>query len=192
MRVECKYNIGKQIPENFVGYVSLDKKIPLIIGKQYVVYALSEFYKNIWYCIYDEYCTSYPMWTPSQFFELTDNHLSRHWVFSLKKDSSTTDVAQEDLRLFFGFPEWATELGFYDRLTDGEEKEVALFKTYKELMDLEFPDSAISDRAQIGDSEWLICPDCLDAWNSPGDKDGMAICPKCKKMMHNPRYTAGI
>ncbi len=80
------------------------------------------------------------------------------------------------------YPEWANNHPeYYDKLTDGDEEEVSLFKTYKELMDVEFPDHSITESAAVGDSEWLICPDCMDAWNSPGDKDGMVICPNARR-----------
>ena len=187
MIVRCKYNIGSQIADVFIGYTNIDEKIPIIIDKEYIVYALTEFYNNIWYCIFDESSTSFPMWTPSQFFELTNNRLSQYWVFSLKKDTLSRDQNSVG-RVFFGFSEWANELGFYDKLADGEEREVSIFKDYKTLMDLEFPYPSITESAQIGDEQWLICPTCMDAWDSPGDKDGMVICPKCKNVFHNPRY----
>lgn len=58
----------------------------------------------------------------------------------------------------------------------------------KELIDLEFPDPSIKELAQVGDSEWLICPNCIDAWLWPNDKDALVRCPKCEKVFNNPRY----
>ena len=46
----------------------------------------------------------------------------------------------------------------------------------------------ISEIAQIGDDEWLICPTCLDAWQYNDDKDALVRCPKCLKVLNNPRY----
>jgi hypothetical protein len=54
-------------------------------------------------------------------------------------------------------------------------------------MDLEFPDPSISDKTQALDDEWLMCPFCIDAWQSDS-KDGMVICPTCHRKLHNPRY----
>jgi hypothetical protein len=45
----------------------------------------------------------------------------------------------------------------------------------------------VSGVAKIGDEKWLICPDCLDAWECIS-QDPMIICPYCDKMLHNPRY----
>ncbi len=47
------------------------------------------------------------------------------------------------------------------------------------------PDSNISESAIEGDSNWLICPKCNDAWESDSLK-AMVICPKCDRALHNP------
>jgi len=56
------------------------------------------------------------------------------------------------------------------------------------LMDeyLKMPDSRITETAIQGDSKWLICPHCNDAWESISS-DAMVICPKCEHVCHNPR-----
>ena len=59
----------------------------------------------------------------------------------------------------------------------------------KELMDLEFPDPSISVSADVGGENWLICPDCLDAWECKNNIDALVKCPKCMKKLNNPRYT---
>jgi len=182
MKIKCITNLAKNIPpEILTNYTSPTSSIPLILDKQYIVYALSEYYQNTWYCICDESYTYHPMWIPQQFFQLVDNRISRYWVFSFKEDLDKN-------RFFFGFPEWAIQLDFYDNLTDGEQQEVQIFKSYKELMDLEFPDSSIPETAQTGDNEWLICPTCLDAWQYNDDRDALVKCPKCLKILNNPRY----
>jgi len=182
MKIRCITNSGKAIAlEVVINYTSPKSPIPLIVGKEYVVYALSEYYQSTWYCICDELYTYHPMWIPQPFFELIDNRLSRYWVFSFKEDLKKN-------RFFLGFPEWANQLDFYDNLTDGEEKEVKVFKAYKELMDLEFPDSTISQTAQIGDNEWLICPSCFEAWQYTINRDALVKCPKCQTILNNPFY----
>ncbi|NNM43449.1 MAG: hypothetical protein HKM07_03820 [Chlamydiae bacterium] len=49
------------------------------------------------------------------------------------------------------------------------------------------PDSEISTTAQILDENWLMCPDCVDAWESTSE-DKIVICPKCDRAYYNPRY----
>lgn len=71
---------------------------------------------------------------------------------------------------------------------DGEEKEEEIFKKYRAVMDLEFPNRSVTNKAQIGDDHWLICPVCIDAWEDIDAKQAMVICPKCHEIFQNPRY----
>ena len=181
MKIRCITNLAGDIPaQTIVHYTSLDS-VQLVVDKEYIVYALSEYYQSIWYCICDEAYTYHPMWMPKEFFELIDDRISRYWVFSFKKDLDKD-------RFFLGFSQWANQLDFYDNLTDGEEKEVGIFQAYKKLMDLEFPDSSITEDAQIIDHQWLTCPWCIDGWECSSDRDALVICPKCQKILNNPRY----
>ncbi len=181
MKAVCVTNKVSMLPREITqNYSSSSDLFSILIEKEYTVYAITEFFGHIWYCICDEDYSSYPMWHPALLFQVSDNRLSRYWVFSLKESS----------RPFIGLREWAIEKGFYDRLTDWKKRETDIFNKYKEEMDLEFPDKLIKTIAEIGDTKWLICPTCLDAWESPGNRDGMVRCPKCRQMMHNPRYSS--
>jgi hypothetical protein len=51
---------------------------------------------------------------------------------------------------------------------------------------LKIPDSRVTEIAIEGDSKWLICPHCNDAWESVSF-DAMVICPKCEHVCQNPR-----
>jgi hypothetical protein len=130
----------------------------------------------------DEDCYSYPMWNPSTLFEISDPRLSRCWIVAFSEDLKNKTVP------FFGFPEWVSDCYFYDSLYESEEKELDIFNKYRKLMDLEFPDYTVSEKAQIADDHWLMCPICIDAWENSDKANGMVICPKCNKMLHNPRY----
>ena len=113
-------------------------------------------------------------------FKIIDNRLSRYWVFGI--------IEGLESHPSWLFPEWINEPYFQDNLTDLAPREVQIFKAYKKFMDLEFPDNTVSGVAQVGDDKWLICVDCLDAWENPDVKDAMVRCPKCGKIFHNPRY----
>jgi hypothetical protein len=52
-------------------------------------------------------------------------------------------------------------------------------------MDLEFPDPEVNLKAEKLEDNWLMCPICIDAWQTDS-KAGMVMCPKCKNVMHNP------
>ncbi len=49
------------------------------------------------------------------------------------------------------------------------------------------PDNTVDKTAQELEKGWLLCPDCIDAWES-SSIDAMVICPKCNAALHNPRY----
>jgi hypothetical protein len=185
MRIKCVENKVAKLPEEIIKNYSIsDSNFPILIGKEYVVYGMTVHLGYVWYYICDEIYSYYPTWSPSPLFEVIDGQLSRFWIYSYKEGMRTV------LSPWWTFPEWADNPDFYDNLTDGDEREVKIFKSYKELMDLEFPDFTISEIAQIGDKEWLICPTCIDGWECLNTLDGMVRCPKCKKVMHNPRYQA--
>ena len=94
---------------------------------------------------------------PSTLFELTDNRLSRYWVLDFDEENNIKTP-------YLSFQEWANNPFFYKKLIEGDfsSAQALTFQKYKDLMDLEFPDSLISENAQLGDEEWLICPTCID------------------------------
>lgn len=184
MKIKCITNKVSSIPNGILKNYSIDvENFSIKEGKEYVVYAIWIYLGYIWYCICDEDKTFYPIWNPSMLFEVSDNRLSRYWIFTIDKDDDKKAP-------FLSFPEWASDMNFYEDLVDGnsDDKSAIIFKKYKELMDLEFPDSSISETAQIGDEEWLICPKCIDAWQSKSNRDALVKCPKCKTIFNNPRY----
>jgi hypothetical protein len=185
MKIKCAKNKIKDLSEEVIKRYDLTSDMPsLIVGKEYVVYAITEFDNNIWYCICEEGPIPDPQWNPSTLFEIKDGRLSRYWIFNFRE-------AQNKLFPYIGFPEMVNDPSFYDELIDGDsEDNIAVFRKYKELMGLEFPDATVAEKAQIGDQDWLICPTCIDGWECSNTIDGMVRCPKCKKIMHNPRYQA--
>ncbi len=184
MKVKCidnkkKYLAEAASPENLKRGSDLLYE-NLIIGREYNVYGMIVNHGQICYYISDrEYC-HFPVARPANLFIIIDHRLSRYWIFG-------TIEAFENYPLWI-FPEWLNEPYFQDNLTDYEEREVKIFKSYKELMDLEFPDSSIIEVAQIGDNEWLICPMCNDAWRYNNIMHALVKCPNCLKILNNPRY----
>ncbi len=187
MRIKCIYNKWIDIPKEIYPISTIPNResdFYIDVGAEYTVYAMTVNNGYIWYYISDNMFTYFPRWKPPFFFEVIDTRLSRYWIYTYKKFENYTQAHP-----ILAFPEWANNHpDFYDMLSDKNEEETTIFKSYKELMDLEFPDPSISKIAQIGNSELLICPDCINAWESSDEKNGMVRCPKCKRMMHNPRY----
>ena len=187
MKIICIYERWSEIPKEISDTTSIYNKkcdFHVVAGAEYIVYGITLRDGHIWYYICDKLFTYYPIWKPSPLFKVNDSRLSRYWIYSYEKLENYSQAHP-----IITFSEWATNHpDFYDKLTDGEDREVTIFKAYKELMDLEFPDSSISEAAQIGDGEWLICPTCIDAWQCCNNTDALVRCPKCQKKLNNPRY----
>lgn len=187
MKIKCIYKKWSDVPISVVSSNNLivnESEFYLDLEKEYIVYGMTIRDGCFWYYVCDRLFSYFPRWKPSFFFEVSDPRLSRYWVYSNKK-------LEDYLKSYpiITFPEWASNHpDFYDKLSDGNEKEVMIFKSYKELMDLEFPDPSISKIAQIGDAEWLICPYCSEAWQYGADLDALVKCPICLNLSNNPRY----
>lgn len=186
MKAICINNQFSLLPENLRLRYSPNCRFSIsesiTVNKIYVIYAALSLNGYPGYFICDDDTDVYPLWYPSNFFNIIDSRLSRYWIGSVQEDDKTKTT------LFFGFFEWANEDFFHDHLIDGEAREMDLFRKYKQLMDLEFPDSAITQAASIGDQEWLICPSCLDAWKNSNCDDALVMCPICHQTFCNPRY----
>lgn len=183
MLIRCKQKTGQNLPvKDPEGLIWQRKDFPyLIIDKIYVVYAMTIYLGYIWYYLIEDDSDRYPHWRPSPLFDVVDGRLSKYWIFSIV-DGHTT----------WAYPEWARDpYNYYDRLSDGCKNEEEIFRSYRKLMDLEFPNPSNTEQALIGDNVWLMCPKCIDAWESTSSDDGMVICPKCNTTMHNPRYKKG-
>lgn len=184
MKIKCITNktsaLSQEISQNYeISYEEFSVKE----GFEYTVYALGMNYGHIWYCICDDNYFFYPNWNPSTLFEIVDNRLSRYWVLGFREQNNKKIP-------LLSFCEWVNDEYFYGELVDGNANEpnAVIFRKYKELLDLEFPDSSVTEIAQIGDEEWLICPKCLDAWQSKNNQDALVKCPKCQLVLNNPRY----
>ena len=151
----------------------------LTIGKHYVIYADEATSEDLFYYLADDDCDdamTYPYRYLSVFFNVIDSNLSSCWVESTR-----------DLQLVRGFPEWVWEPMFYERLVDGEIREVDLFQRYRNLIEFEFPWPSSGCTADKLEDDWLLCPKCFDAWESVS-RHGMVQCPKCATVMKNPRF----
>lgn len=178
MKIKCVENREELFKDRFQ---TNDSFTSLEIKKEYIVYALTQFYNYTWYCILDGNSLQ-PMWYPYFLFEIIDPKISRYWIFNFKSNFN------KQLVPFLGFPEWAKDDYYYHNLIEGEEKENKIFLKYQKLMDLEFPNPDIHKIAQIGDERWLMCPLCINAWENTDKHSAMVECPKCLTIFHNPRY----
>lgn len=191
MKVKCIANKGSFLPNDLLTHRSFftkDTKFALVCGKEYVVYAMTLHMGYVWYYICDGDFTYYPIWKPSPLFDVIDGRISRYWHYwTIRYPEGQSDLAY----VTWAYKEWARDLwNYYGALTDGEEQAVKIFKKYKSLMDLEFPDTTVSAKYTAtlsSDKQWFICPECFESWSSQSS-DGMVECPKCKLILHNPLF----
>jgi len=187
MIIKCLANKGLDLPKEYLVPASNynEKHIfPVNINQLYVVYGMTIFSGYVWYFLMDN-IHDYPFWHPSPLFSVSDGQLSRYWVYSVSHQESKSQT-----RYLWTFPEWANFPGFYDDLVDGKKAACDIFFAYKLKIDLEFPNPSITLQAEILDGSWLMCPSCIDAWETDS-KDGMVFCPKCLQIMHNPFFKRG-
>ena len=183
MRVICIANTGESLPEAYKeqGYFA-EYKFPLLIGKRYIPYGMTLRKGKVNYLIQGESRRD-PDWMPSELFEVFESKISRCWHYGVNDDKSEATIDN-----VWGYQELIDASNHFDQLVDGGTDALEVFLRYKEYMDLEFPDFAISDFAEvINDSDWLFCPKCLDAWESRS-KYGMVRCAVCQRILRNPRY----
>ena len=130
MKIRCIANKGTELPEIYLNPpldITKETEFKLIIGKEYIVYAISEWQGNLSYCICDERFTYYPIHNPAPLFEIVDARYSRYWQVQLATNGL----------LEIAFEHWFDLPNFYDKLTDGVEEAVLIFDKIKELMDAE-------------------------------------------------------
>lgn len=185
MKVLCISNKGSYLPKSCLDKRSgftRETEFHLIEGKEYTVYGITLFLGHIWYYLCDEAYSYYPIWNPSPLFKVTDERISRYWVYG-----HTPRTSQATEQVLFAFPEWVNDPYFYDQLTEGIDKYKEIFAKYKKLMDLEFPDTSIQREANLLKNNWVMCPNCDESWEVT-NQNRMLKCPNCHKIMHNPIY----
>lgn len=133
MIVRCLSNRGSDLPETSrdpAGGFHDKTVFELQVDQHYVVYGLTIHLNHVWYYLCAGRGDTFPIWYPSPLFEVADGRLSAQWIFNYFLDPPRgVDYA------VIAFSEWANDLSFYDRLTDGEEEAVLTFQRYKRLID---------------------------------------------------------
>jgi hypothetical protein len=112
-----------------------------------------------------------------------DGRMSKYWMYACLET-----YLRKDYFTLWAFPEWINDPYYYGQLVEGDVPYVENFARYRMLMDKEFPHPSIEPVADIGDENWLICPACIDAWESSSLVDALTTCPGCKTIYNNPRY----
>ena len=152
-------------------------------GKIYTVYALS-FSENVpvyYICFFRDANFPFPVFF--DFFDILDPRPSRYWQWYNVTYESTGVSPQ------LVYEEWGKDPLYYEHLLDGQQPEKRIFLKYKALMDVEFPDPELAMEAHTieGEPEWVMCPNCCDAWQ-PGRVFAITKCKNCWTTMNNPLW----
>ncbi len=137
MRVRCRTNLGKYLPEDLIdkvgGYTKDARFEALTIGKEYNVYAIAVLHGYLWFYLSHDYNLDYPVHKPVVLFDIVDPRVSQYWEIGFHLDKETGRKDQ-----IIAYKEWVREPYYYGGLLEGEEREVKIYKHYKSLMDKEF------------------------------------------------------
>lgn len=139
MKIRCISRTTENFPPSLIRQelgLHKGRNFAVIPGKEYIVYAMTMYYGSLWYYICDEEYTYYPIWNPCHLFTLTDARIPSCWTLGFRP-SSKPDIPDEPV---FAFPEWSSDPLYYDRLTEGNESAIQVFRKYKTLMDEELPE----------------------------------------------------
>lgn len=182
MKVRCIYDTGASLSQKFLdnGYHK-ELEMNLELNKEYLIYGIS-FYNDICeYLISDKYNKIF--WFPDEIFHVSENSISSLWYF--KKLEKTEWLTSN--WYIWGYYELANYEKHLEDLIERVPEALEIFYIRKKNMDLEFSDLSIKEKASTVDNNWLMCPTCVDAWES-NSIFAMVECPKCKNVMHNPKY----
>lgn len=130
MKIRCIATKGSELPENYLNPpldITTETEFKLIVGKEYIVYAISEWQCNLSYYICDERYTYYAIDNRVPLFEIVDARYSRY----LQVQFATNGLLEIASEHWFSIPY------FYDKLTDSEAEAVLSFDKMKEIMDAE-------------------------------------------------------
>lgn len=177
MKVKCIQNKSES-------YYQGEKRIvehSLDIGRLYTVYTMTADSEGINYYLHED-CDSVHHYC-SSLFEVIDKSISRYWICNYVRDRGYLKP-----HTIWSFPEWANSSVFFYHLFERDDDSFSIYLNYKEMMDLEFEDEAVTINPSILDDEWIMCPDCIDAWECTNVMNALIVCPYCNNKMNNPRY----
>ncbi len=160
------------------------RECPVEPGRGYTVYGMSlDSSSGIDYFVSEEF----PYCIPAELCEVVDGRIPRCWIYNQNIIKMRVPSPHLLLAANWGYPEYASVPDHYPGVVDGHPQHIAIFRRWKEIMDMEYPNPDVALTAGPLEGNWLQCPACLDAWESTS-RDGMVRCPACKAVQRNPRY----
>jgi hypothetical protein len=186
MYVICLYNRSADLPPGVLalgGYGDHDSEYGLQVGRVYTVYGMTHLEGR---CVEFDLDPEIPRVAPGHLFRILDGRMSRWWMFQqrlIKRFGELRDVMQS----VWGYKEYVQSDEHRIALIERQPAAVALFRSYRAAMDLEFPNPTITATPKRLEGDWFQCAMCLEAWATRSTY-GMLRCPACRAVQQNPRY----
>ena len=98
----------------------------LVIGGEYIVLALDQWDDggiNFYLHTVEESIFPYPY--PAEFFEVIDPSISAEWSLAIEQRPFGVCISR------LSFSEWSNDVSFYEKLINGDESALAIYKRYK-------------------------------------------------------------
>ena len=134
MKVKATGNSGSKLPSVMLDPdwgLTKESSFPLVVGKEYVVFAIAAVKDVFWYYVLDEHDLPYPIWYPSPLFDVSDGSIPPHWVANYSPHPTRPDRVGSS---FVAFEAWATDPTFYESLVDGDSDAVVAFQDERSLL----------------------------------------------------------
>ena len=144
MIVQCIDNRGAALPPEYhdpAGGLRADTLFDVESDREYVVYAVTMRASRIAYYLCGDLHPHYPVAYPAPLFRIARHELSRHWEIAYTPNHL-------DHQLIIAFRDWIADDYFYDRLTDLQAREVAIFRQMRDLIDEEQHESRSGSPAE--------------------------------------------
>lgn len=120
---------------------------------------------------------------PLELFTVVDDRISRHWVFSFEAGKL---AGRRNMWAYWGYPEFVHNDEHREALLDDEPEALRIFNSFAERMMLEFALPNVALKARRIETDWIMCANCADAWQSPPGLDEMVRCPTCTQTQLRP------
>lgn len=108
-------------------------------------------------------------------------HVSASWKDDFQSEINTLEIIHASIE-DGSISRWKGDYkkDMHDAISKLKMMAISIIEEYLEKSDVNISETAIK-----GGPDWLICPNCNDAWKS-GSIKAMVICPKCGRVLRNP------
>jgi hypothetical protein len=144
MRVRCLSNKKNDLSTPWRGTFGIGSSdnlsTDLVLGKEYVVYALWFLDGIPGFYLHGEHFSRYPILYPAELFQITDSHPSKYWVIAFWPALPRHKIGPT---VFLGPQEWASDRDLYGQIVDGDLSAASMWRRFTQLLDNEASDSNV-------------------------------------------------